>query len=182
MKKLDSPERRKILPPEEILEKLAVTEGDIFIDVGGGTGYFAIPASRIVGPKGKVFALDTSTEMIDELKNRISENNITNITVLQSQKYKLPIPDGTGTFALVSSVLHEVEDGKKLLTEVYRVLLPGGRLGIIEWQKKETPEGPPIEHKLDAAEVRQSIEESGFVFKDSFTIGEFFISYTAAKK
>jgi ubiquinone/menaquinone biosynthesis C-methylase UbiE len=182
MYKLDSPERRKILPPEDILEGLALTEGDVFIDIGGGTGYFSIPASKIVGSKGKIFALDTSIEMINELKSRISENKITNITVLQSQKYKLPIPDCTGTFVLASSVLHEVEDGKKLLTEVYRVLCPGGRLCVIEWQKKEIPEGPPIEHKLDATEVQRAIEKAGFVFKESFIIGEFFIAYTAVKE
>jgi len=180
--KLDSPERRKILPPEEILNKLNVTKGDVFIDIGCGTGYFSIPASKIVGPNGKVFALDTSIEMINELNDSISENKIKNITVMQFQKYKIPLPDATGTFALASSVLHEVKDGKKLLMEIYRVLCTGGRLGIIEWQKKETPEGPPIAHKLDPSEVCRTIEEAEFIFEDSFTIGDFFIAYTAIKQ
>ncbi len=182
MHKLDSPERRKILPPEEILHKLNLSEGDIFIDIGCGTGYFSIPASKIVGPKSRVIALDISIEMIKELNDRISAGNIKNITVIQSEKYKLPIPDETGTFALASSVLHEVEDRKGFLLEVYRALCTTGRLGVIEWQKKETPEGPPIEHKLGPAEVHLAIEEAGFQFETSFPIGDFFIVYTAIKR
>jgi len=182
MHRLDSPERRKILPPEEILNKLNVKKGDVFIDIGCGTGYFSIPASKIVGQKGKVFAFDTSVEMINELNGSISENKIKNITVMQSLKYKLPIPDCTGTLALASSVLHEVEDGKSLLMEIYRVLCTEGRLCVIEWQKKETPEGPPIVHKLDPAEVRRAVEEAGFRFEISYTIGDFFIAYTAIKQ
>mgnify|MGYP000912736447 CR=1 FL=1 len=77
MYRLDSPERRKMLPPEETLFNAGLTKNDIFIDIGCGIGYFSIPASKIVGPKGKVFALDTSKEMLEELNRRINEDKIT---------------------------------------------------------------------------------------------------------
>ena len=52
--KLDTPDRRRIMPPDETLVKLGLKENDIFIDIGCGIGYFTIPALDIVGSNGKV--------------------------------------------------------------------------------------------------------------------------------
>ena len=91
MHKLDSFERRKILPPEEILIKAGLKIKDIFLDIGCGIGYFSIPASRIIGIEGKVFALDTSSEMLEELKRRIYKKNIKNIIPIFSEPYRFPL-------------------------------------------------------------------------------------------
>ncbi len=53
MQKLDSPERRKILPPEETLIKIGLNKNQIFIDIGCGIGYFSIPASKLLVMKEK---------------------------------------------------------------------------------------------------------------------------------
>ncbi|KYC52071.1 MAG: tRNA wyosine derivatives biosynthesis protein Taw2 [Candidatus Methanofastidiosum methylothiophilum] len=181
MQRLDSPERRKILPPEETLNMIGVTNNDIFIDIGCGIGYFSIPASKSVGIKGKVYALDTSSEMIQELERRISENKITNIETIISDPYDFKLNSDIGTFAFMANVLHEIDEKEIFLKETYRVLKKEGTLCIIEWQKKETERGPPLEERLSNDEIKELLKITDFKLNSIYPIGEFFIAYLSKK-
>ncbi|VBB08250.1 s-adenosyl-l-methionine-dependent methyltransferase [Lucifera butyrica] len=107
--KLDSPARQKMLPPQLTLQKLGLVPGDIVVDIGCGTGYFALPAAGIVGSDGQVLALDLSAEMLLEVERRASAADLTNIKTVKVQKNRLFLPDNTATLALVAFVLHETE-------------------------------------------------------------------------
>jgi len=181
MHRLDSPERRKMLPPEETLFKAGLTKNDIFIDIGCGIGYFSIPASKIVGSKGKVFALDTSNEMLEELNKRINENEIENIVPILTKDYDFKIDSEIGTFALMSNVLHEVDDKLIFLNETNRVLKIEGKLCIIEWQKKETEKGPPVKDRLNELEVNELLDQTNFKLLDSYSIADNFTAYISKK-
>jgi len=181
MQKLDSPERRKILPPEETLIKIGLNKNQIFIDIGCGIGYFSIPASKIVGHEGKVFALDTSKEMIEELRIRILKNKITNIDTIISDPYHFHIDSNTGTFCFMANVLHEVEDKISFLKETNRVLKKDGTLCIVEWQKKITERGPPIEERISESEIKELMDKTNFKMTNSHSLGENFIYYISKK-
>ncbi|NBG86985.1 class I SAM-dependent methyltransferase [Isachenkonia alkalipeptolytica] len=160
--KLQSEERKENLPPEKILEKAGLGQGETLIDVGCGVGYFSIPGAKKVGAKGKVYALDTSSEMTAFLTSEIKKACIENIEVLKSQEYGFPVEDSQGDMLLMSMVLHEVEDKKRFLQEARRTLKNRGRILIIEWEKKETEQGPPLKHRLDFQETKHYLTEAGF--------------------
>lgn len=65
--KLDNAKGRELLPPEQTLIRLGLHEGDTMADIGCGIGYFTIPASKIVGDSGKIFAMDLLPEMLEEV-------------------------------------------------------------------------------------------------------------------
>ena len=73
---LDSDERKKILPPFKILKMFGLKSGDIFADIGAGTGYFSFPALEIVGTSGFVYALDISEIMLNEIDTKIKKRNL----------------------------------------------------------------------------------------------------------
>ena len=181
MHKLDSFERRKILPPEEILIKAGLKIKDIFLYIGCGIGYFSIPASRIIGIEGKVFALDTSSEMLEELKRRIYKKNIKNIIPIFSEPYRFPLDSNVGTFALISNVIHEVEDKISFLEETNRVLIRCGTLCIVEWQKKETERVPPLEDRINESEIKNLLEKTNYKLTNIHLIGDFFSLYISKK-
>jgi SAM-dependent methyltransferase len=116
MARLDSPERKKILPANEILRAFGLSAGETMIDVGAGVGYFSIPASSIVGSSGKVIALDTSTEMIEEIQRRFLESGIENTEARISGEYEFGLESGIADFVLLSTVLHEVEAPDRMST------------------------------------------------------------------
>lgn len=179
--KLDNPERRKILPPEDILIKSGLKEGHLIADIGCGIGYFSIPASKIVGSKGKVFACDISSEMLDELRNRIVANGITNIELIQNKSTSLPLEDNFVDFVLISNVLHEVENKSKFLAELRRILKYGGRLILIDWLDKETEDGPPLSERLSSTEIETLLHMANFVIHFKETISDKFHYYLAEK-
>jgi ubiquinone/menaquinone biosynthesis C-methylase UbiE len=116
-----------------------------FVDIGAGTGFFSRAASTIVGERGMVYALDMSQEMLDILKGN---GMPATMRVLLSEEYSLPLKEGTADFTLLSTVLHENTDPRRLLAEAARVTKSSGKVVIIEWKKQVEEIGPPESERL----------------------------------
>lgn len=180
--KLDTPERRADMPPDQTLVKAGIKPGDTILDVGCGMGYFTVPASRMIGPKGMVHALDVSGVMLAELRSKAASAGIFNIQLRQVPHGELVIPDAPYTLCLISDTLHEVEDKKLFLAAVAAALKPGARLSVIEWAKKETPDGPPLKDRLSEDEMQVLLKKAGFTEPASQPLGAAHILYTCARK
>ncbi|HSV98054.1 MAG TPA: class I SAM-dependent methyltransferase [Spirochaetota bacterium] len=152
IQRLDSPERRELLPPSRILDNMGLGPGQSFLDIGAGAGYFSFPALEIVGESGRVIAVDVSAEMLDEMKRRAGAA-AHNIEYLLCDSAALLLPDGSVDTALMALLLHEVEERAGQLAEVGRVLKKGGRLAVIEWKMKEPPPGPPRAERIAPEET-----------------------------
>lgn len=160
--KLDNEKRRELLPPEEILKSIGLTDGDKIADVGCGIGYFTFPASKIVGKNGKVFALDILPEMIDEIEQKIKDNNSDNVITVLTEENNTKLKDNEVNYAFLCNVLHEAEDKKVFLNEVKRIISPNGVISIVEWRKIDNEYGPPTDHRVDENHVGALLKEIGF--------------------
>jgi len=167
---LDSPQRRAFLNPENILKRIPIKPQMKVADVGCGTGFFTIPMAKIVGAKGKVFAIDLQEEMIAILNKKIQKLRIRNIETLVSTEENIPLPNESVDLALMASVLHEL-DSYTTVKEVYRFLKPHGVLAVLEWEKKKTEFGPPLWERLTPEQTREIIEKTGFKVKEVSPIG-----------
>jgi len=179
--RLDSPERRAEMPPEETLVKAGIRPGDIFLDIGCGTGYFSLPAARMVGPRGLVYALDVSGVMLADIRSRVATLGIFNIHTMQTARGKLVMPEAGATMVLVSDVLHEVEDKKSFFSAIGAALKPGTRLAVIEWAKKATPEGPRLEERIAEDEMQVLLKKAGFSEPEAAGLGASHVLYTCKK-
>lgn len=166
--KLDNPMRRKEIPPMETLKRFGLKADDIVVDIGCGTGYFTMPALEIVD--GAVYAIDLSQEMLDEVKKKSTSERL---NLIKSDESGLILEDESSTFAILSMVLHEVEDGKAFLAEIGRILKSGGKLAIIEWQKAAMPMGPSLDHRISSDDI---VSLSGEIFQltDQVKINDMF--------
>jgi ubiquinone/menaquinone biosynthesis C-methylase UbiE len=142
---LEDDERYVLLQPENTLRQFGLREGMTFVDIGAGTGFFSRAASNIVGEKGTVYAADISSEMLDVFR-RFSVPS--NVQLLQSNEYEVPIPSAQADLVLFAFVLHESEDVPRFLKEAMRLMKPDGRIAIIEWKKQEEEHGPSMEERL----------------------------------
>ncbi len=142
MKRLDDPERRRILPAKELLLQMEIKPGDTVLDFGAGIGYFSIPALELVGEGGKVIAIDLSKRMLQELRRRAGERP--NLVLAQGRT----LGAYTADVILLVNVLHEVDHPDKFLESCFSHLNPGGRVFVIDWQKEESPHGPPRNVRL----------------------------------
>ncbi len=148
--KLDSPERHKMLPAKDILQRSGVTEGMLAAEIGCGAGFFTIPAAEILGDEGKIYAFDIEKVMLTYLRMKIDKPNIVPIQISGN---KLPLKDKLLDFVLAAFVLHEAEEFSPLLKETLRVVKNSGIITIIEWIKQQEGEGPPINDRIDQDEI-----------------------------
>ncbi len=167
---LDSGERRSYLDARAILEAFEVRPGMHLADIGSGTGFFAIPAAEIVGPRGRVYAVDLSAEMLEDLQAKLRKAPSRNLEALRSTEDRIPLPDGSVDFVFMACVLHEL-DGPGTLLEARRILRPSGRLGIVDWIKEDMEFGPPKAHRLDEGEAKGVLHDAGFLVTRTFSAG-----------
>ncbi len=158
--KLDNPERRKNLPPEQLLDLLGLTGSEDILDVGAGGGYFTFPAAARTS--GTVYALDAQSQMLEYLKSRLKEHAAGNIEIIQGEAEQIPMGDATVDAVICSMVLHEVDPPEQGLREIRRVLKKGGRALCIEWERVETESGPPQSHRMASTEMVSILENMDF--------------------
>ncbi len=161
--KLCDPWRKEHLAPEAIWRQAGLSEGMTVADVGAGLGFFAVPAAQIVGPAGKVYAIDTSPMMLCELERLLPPGLTRNIDSVHSEEYITGLMDECCRIALMAFVAHEVEDPPRLISEVARIIAPGGRLLLLDWDPGvEPPPGPPTNSRLKPSKVKMALSEAGF--------------------
>lgn len=149
-KRLESAYRRRILPPTSTLKRFGLKRGMNFADIGAGSGYFLIPAARLVGPKSSAIAVDASEEMLEIIDKKRHPSNIK--LVHSRDGYTFKIESGFVDYVVASSVLHE-NHPVRLLKEIRRIMKPGATLLIIDWRADSKRAGPPIEERLTPEEV-----------------------------
>lgn len=108
----------------------AVRPGDITLDLGAGAGNDSLLAARLVGPRGRVFALDLTPAMSRKLKRNIAY--IDNITVIGGSAEALPLADNSFDSITSNGVLNLVPDKRRAVAEMFRVLRPDGRLQMAD--------------------------------------------------
>jgi len=177
---LESEERRAILDPDEVLGHFEIGKGWTVLDVGCGPGVFSFPLAEMVGPSGRVYAIDTEPLMLKRLEERIAERRVANVVPLQSTEDSVPLPDSKADFALMSTVIHELE-GSGTLREVGRVLKESGTLAVVDWKKVWETVGPPKWIRLDEDQAAEILREAGFEPGPPMSVGRSHYGFAARK-
>ena len=142
---------------ERVVDVLVLVRGARVLDVACGTGVFARLAAHVVGPTGRVIGLDPSHAAVE------ASRHIDTSSVVHWQEWtgdSLPFDDASFDVAVCQHALHRCGDPVPVLEDVRRVLVPGGRLGVVTWGPIE--ENPAFAAQLDAV-VKAGLEHSGVV-------------------
>ncbi|MGE5533079.1 MAG: class I SAM-dependent methyltransferase [Bacillota bacterium] len=157
---LDEATRRSWYNPEGILQDLR--EGMIFVDIGCGDGFFSILASKKVGEKGKVLALDMDPAGIEKLKSKTRSEGLTNIITKVGKAEDTLFCNQCADLILYSMDLHDFSDPKKVLQNAKQMIKPTGYLIDLDWKKQEMPFGPPVAIRFSQEQASSLIRSSGF--------------------
>jgi ubiquinone/menaquinone biosynthesis C-methylase UbiE len=169
----DEKERREWQNPEEILLNIGLRPGFIFIDMGCGDGFFALPAARLVGEDGKVCGLDADGEAIARLKKRAGKEGLTNLVLKVGWAEDTVFCDGCADIVFFGIVLHDFRSVARVLSNAKRMLKHDGRLVDLDWKKEDMEFGPPLRIRLSEDQAAGLIRAAGFKIEKISVAGSY---------
>ncbi len=151
--------------PVKNIEALGIQAGMNIVDLGAGSGFYTRACAKALISTGKVFAVDAQKDLLTQLKNTATREGLYNVEVVWGDIEKLNgthLRDSSMDIAILSNVLFQVSDRSVTLREAKRVLIPGGRLLLIDWADSFGGIGPKpalLFNKITATEL---CEKEGF--------------------
>jgi ubiquinone/menaquinone biosynthesis C-methylase UbiE len=143
--KMEAPDRAAWQKPDEVIKALGLKPGQTACDLGTGPAYFALKLAKVAG---HVYAEDVEPRILEVARQRIAAAGARNITPVLGLPDDPLLPDASCDVVLIVDTFHHFPDGTAYLKRVSRLLKPGGRLANIDFHKRETPVGPPVEHRV----------------------------------
>jgi SAM-dependent methyltransferase len=136
-------------------EALDPRPGESVLEVGPGTGYYALEVAEWIGPDGRLEIFDLQPEMLDHTMRRAADRGLDNVAATQGDATSLPFDDASFDGAYLVTVLGEIPDQEAALRELRRVLKPGGRLVVGEVALDPHVVFPgPLRRRAEAAGLR----------------------------
>jgi arsenite methyltransferase len=132
-------EQRGVLPEAATLASLGcgnptavadLHEGEVVLDLGSGGGIDVILSAKRVGPTGAAYGVDMTDEMLALAQRNAREAGTTNVHFLKGEIEAIPLPAASVDVIISNCVINLSTDKPRVLTEMQRVLKPGGRIGI----------------------------------------------------
>jgi len=125
--------------PYKLLNSAGLKPGQKVLEVGCGPGFFTIPAAKIVGEKGRVYALDVNPVAVETVRRKIEEKGLKNVEVMLADASETGLPDESIDVAFLFGVIHALDDVGAVMREMHRVLKANGVLSIQKswWSEKK---------------------------------------------
>ncbi|MET1132668.1 MAG: arsenite methyltransferase [Aeromicrobium sp.] len=108
----------------------ALADGERVLDLGSGGGIDVLLSARRVGETGFAYGVDMTDEMLDLARENATKAGATNVEFLKGTIEDVPLPDASVDVVISNCVINLSVDKPKVIAEMYRVLVPGGRIGI----------------------------------------------------
>ena len=137
---LERPEREREEAASKLLPSLEIKAGQAVADFGAGSGFHTVRLAKLVGEKGKVYAVDIQKEMIELIRKRAKQDKLENIELVLSKEKEPKLPAASVDMILMVDVYHELTYPYEVTIELIKALKPGGRLVFVEY-RLEDPKG-----------------------------------------
>jgi predicted methyltransferase len=161
-------ERDEWQRPWDVLHAMDLRNGSTAVDLGCGSGYFALKLSPIVGARGRVFAVDIRRLPLLFVWSRALLRGDHNISIIHALPDDPRLPVGTVDAVLIAITYHELTDPKSILGHVFNSLRPGGRLVVLD-RAPQSGRGEPRDTETKHHEMPLDMAENE-IFRSGFEI------------
>ena len=148
--------------PDLVIDQLGNVNGKVIADLGAGTGYF----SRRIAYKGaKVIAIDIdplAIRWMEEQKEKFPVELQERLVIRKAEPDDPKLNENEVDMVLLVNTYSYIENRVEYFTNLMNAIRAGGTIVIIDFKKKPTPFGPPIEERLDVADVQNELRTAGY--------------------
>jgi protein-L-isoaspartate O-methyltransferase len=150
-----------------LMELLELKRGMSVADIGAGFGAWTTQFARLLGPAGRVFSNEIGQPQLQALREAVSKNGLTNVTVVQGTADATNLPPGCCDGILIRDAYHHFTQPAAVLRSVVASLKPGGRLAVVDFPPRPNtpvPDGVPanrLGHGVPASVVEQEGTAAG---------------------
>lgn len=168
--KFENEKRLNELDIVNSLKRAGLEEGQVVCDYGAGTGVVTVEAARLTNEA--VYALDMDPAMIDHIEDKVTKQSLANVKFTKVEADQLPLKEASIDLFLLVTVLHEIEDVPTFIEKIKRVLKPKGKVMVIDFHKKETLMGPPVDGRMSAYQATRHFLRENILLDEQYNLGD----------
>ena len=170
--RLENPDRLVEMPPARLIELLELSGAETVVDFGAGTGMYSLPIAEAL-PDGELIAVDEQEVLLDRLRDKLATHQPAGrLRLVVNSGGRVPLPDGVADRLITINVVHHISDDPTAMTEMLRLITPGGLLVCAEFARMERPVGPPSDHVLGLNDLRATLTGLGLRERAVYAPGE----------
>ncbi|MFT7485055.1 MAG: ubiquinone/menaquinone biosynthesis C-methylase UbiE [Candidatus Paceibacteria bacterium] len=151
-----------------MLANLGIQEGQTLCDFGCGNGYYSLRMAEMVGPGGRVLAVDLQPQMLELLEQRQLSAGLKNIKTISASLKDPGLAPGSCDAIVLVDVYHEISHPVTVLRSLRRALKPKGRLYLLEFRLEDRTVPIKLEHKMSKAQMLLEMHANGLRFAAEF--------------
>jgi SAM-dependent methyltransferase len=149
--------------PDALLALLPIAPGDVVVDMGCGSGYYARRMSALVGPRGRVLCVDIQPEMLDIARRLAQKEDLENLEFVLGETADPKLPPGGVDLILLVDVYHEFAEPAPMLAAMRQALKPDGVAALAEYRLEgESAAWIKVDHRMSIEQVRKEWLPAGF--------------------
>ena len=160
LQKLNDPQRLMDIPPDYIWERLHMEKSGVFVELGAGTAFFSVAFLQKFNPS-ILYACDVSEVMLNWVKKNVT-SKYPDIVPVKAEEHTVPLDDGIADLVFMINLHHELEAPSLTVEEACRILKPDGKIFIVDWKKRDMPDGPPARIRYLPGKVKEQMVNAGF--------------------
>jgi precorrin-6B methylase 2 len=152
---LEREEREQEERGSRLLAALKLQPGMVVADIGAGSGWYTRRLAPLVGPQGRVYAVDVQPQMVAMLEEIARRPGFGNVVPVLGTTVDVKLPAGSLDLSIMVDVYHELEFPWEMLASLVRATRPGGRIVFVEYRAEDAFVPIKTLHKMSEAQVRR---------------------------
>jgi len=150
--------------PDKVIAALNLHPGEIVADLGSGGGYFTFKLAKAVAPSGKVYAVDVDEDMIELISKRLKEESGNNVETILATPTDPRLPQTGVDLVFTVNTYHHIADRSAYFANARKYLRPGGRIAIIDLDRRAWLEGL-LGHYTPSETIKREMEQAGYTLQ-----------------
>ncbi|MDO8523932.1 MAG: class I SAM-dependent methyltransferase [bacterium] len=167
------------LSPVQILKELPLPERAQVGDFGAGSGQYALALAERLGSQGTIYALDAFGPNLDLMRQGAEKYGSAFYTLESDLNRHIPLKTNLLNVAIVANTLHQLTDRERFVSELARVLEPGGKALVVDWAGSFRNMGPPEGSVVTPGEAVRLFRSAGFSTGEMLPAGTHHFAFVA---